>query len=64
MKNISVNLCDKGYKILIGYDLLKQAGKLLNDCGFNDKLIIISSPVIMELYGNKLGRIAWLNILY
>jgi 3-dehydroquinate synthase len=56
MKSISVNLGNKGYKILIGYGLLKQVGKLLNDYGFNDKLIIISSPVIMELYGNTLAQ--------
>jgi 3-dehydroquinate synthase len=54
MKKINVGLGDKGYDILIGSGLLEQASKLLKDCGFNGKLVIISNPVVQELYGKAL----------
>ena len=54
MKRVNVRLGDKGYDILIGCGLLDQAGKHLKDCGFNGKLVIISNPVVQELYGNAL----------
>jgi len=54
MKRVNVRLGNKGYDILIGCGLLEQAGKLLKDCGFNGKLVIISNPVVQELYGNAL----------
>ena len=54
MKRINVRLGDKGYDILIGCGLLDQAGKHLKDCGFNGKLVIISNPVVQELYGDAL----------
>jgi 3-dehydroquinate synthase len=56
MKRISVKLGDKDYDILIGHGLLEQAGKLLKDCGFNGKLVIISNPIVQELYGKALGE--------
>lgn len=54
MKKVSVRLGDKGYDILISRGLLAQTGKHLKDCGFNGKLIIITNPVVQELYGNAL----------
>lgn len=54
MKRISVRLTDKSYDILIGYNLLEQAGKLLKDYGFNGKVVIISNPIVQELYGRAL----------
>ncbi|MFH1663063.1 MAG: 3-dehydroquinate synthase [Chloroflexota bacterium] len=54
MKNISVRLGDRSYDILIARGLLGQAGKHLKDYGFNDKLVIITNPVVQKLYGNAL----------
>jgi len=54
MKSVNVRLGDRSYDILIGAGLLEQAGRLLKDYGFNDRLIIITNPVVQELYGNTL----------
>jgi 3-dehydroquinate synthase len=54
MKKVKVSLGDKGYDILIGSDLLKQTGKWLKEIGSSDKLVIITNPVVQELYGNEL----------
>jgi len=54
MKSVNVRLGDRSYDILIGTGLLEQAGRLLKDYGFNDRLIIITNPVVQELYGNTL----------
>ena len=54
MKRVRVRLGDKGYDVLIARGLLGQAGKHLRDCGFNGKLVIITNPIVQELYGNAL----------
>jgi 3-dehydroquinate synthase len=54
MKSVNVRLGDRSYDILIGTGLLGQAGRLLKYCGFNDRLIIITNPVVQALYGNTL----------
>ena len=54
MKRVEVRLGVKGYEILIGCGLLKQAGNLIRGIGFNDKLVIITNPVVQKLYGNEL----------
>jgi 3-dehydroquinate synthase len=54
MRKVKVSLGDKGYDILIGSDLLKQTGKWLKEIGSSDKLVIITNPVVQELYGNEL----------
>jgi len=54
MKRINVGLAGKSYDILIGCGLLEQAGKHLKDCGFNDRLVIITNPIVQDLYGNAL----------
>jgi 3-dehydroquinate synthase len=54
MKKVKVNLGDKSYDILIGSALLKQTGSWLKETGFNDKLVIITNPIVQELYGNEL----------
>ncbi len=56
MKRINVGLAGKSYDILIGRDLLKQISKHLNDCGFNGRLVIITNPIVRQLYGNALGQ--------
>ena len=54
MKRVEVRLGVKGYEILIGCGLLKQAGNFIRGVGFNDKLVIITNPVVQKLYGNEL----------
>ncbi len=56
MKKVKIRLGDKGYEILIGSGLLKQAGNHLKGIGFSDKLVIITNPVVQGLYGNALGE--------
>ncbi len=54
MKRVELRLGEKGYEILIGSGLLKQAGNHLKGIGFGDKLVIITNPVVQGLYGNAL----------
>ena len=56
MRRVRVSLGDKGYDILIGCGLLKQAGSLLRGIGFSDRLVIITNPIVQELYGNELNE--------
>ena len=54
MRKVKVSLGDKSYDILIGSALLNQTGSWLKKTDFNDKLVIITNPVVQELYGNEL----------
>lgn len=54
MKSIKVRLDDKSYDILIGSGLLKETARQLKGIGFNDKLVIITNPIVQGLYGNAL----------
>ncbi|MDP2916571.1 MAG: 3-dehydroquinate synthase [Dehalococcoidia bacterium] len=54
MKKISVKLGAGGYEIFVGSGLLASAGRLIKDLGFRDKAVVITNPVVRDLYGEKL----------
>jgi 3-dehydroquinate synthase len=56
MKTVRVQLDKNGYDINIGIGLLGQIGTILNQIGFNDKLVIITDNKVKALYGNKLKQ--------
>lgn len=56
MKKIYVRFGDRGYDILIGNWLLGQISRLLKNCGFNNKIVIITNPIVQNLYGDKLKQ--------
>ena len=56
MKRIEVNLGNRSYEVLIGSGLLGQTGGLLKNKGFSGKLMIISNPLVQELYGDALSE--------
>ncbi len=56
MKEISVNLGDRSYGVLIGGGLLSETGRLLKDRGFTGKIVIITNPPVQKLYGDVLAE--------
>ncbi|HEY82558.1 MAG TPA: 3-dehydroquinate synthase [Dehalococcoidia bacterium] len=56
MKIIQVALGPKSYPVYIGSGLLAQAGRYLSQSGFSGKLVIITDPVVNQLYGEVLNR--------
>ncbi len=54
MRRIKLELGDRSYQILVGSGLLGQAGSLLKEAGFSGKLVVITNPVVQELYGSVL----------
>jgi len=54
MRRVKASLGDKGYNIMIGSGLLRQTGNWLKEIGLSDKPVIITNPVVQELYGNAL----------
>jgi 3-dehydroquinate synthase len=52
MKILKVRLGQNSYDINIGSGLLSQTGQRLKELGLKDKAVIITNPVVMELYGN------------
>lgn len=54
MKLVKVSLPQCTYEIRIGEGILNQVGNSLIDLGFHAKAVIITNPVVKELYGNSL----------
>jgi len=56
MKTVEVKLPGDSYRIHIGSGLLEQTGQRLNEIGISGRLIIITNPVVNELYGRSLEQ--------
>ena len=56
MRKIRVNLGINSYDIYVGSGLLTQTGQWLKENGLAGKLVIITNPVVNELYGNALKQ--------
>lgn len=54
MKALKVSLGDRSYQVVVGTDALGQAGSRLKELGVGDRLVIITNPVVQELYGGVL----------
>ncbi|MBI4303159.1 MAG: 3-dehydroquinate synthase [Chloroflexi bacterium] len=54
MKKVKVRLGSTSYDILIGQGLLAQAGPLLKEIGFSEKVVIVTDPTVKSLYGSNL----------
>ena len=56
MNKIKVRLGSNSYEIHIGPGILRKNGRRLRESGFSDKLVIITNPVVNELYGRSLEQ--------
>ncbi|MCJ7763771.1 MAG: 3-dehydroquinate synthase [Dehalococcoidales bacterium] len=54
MKTVRVNLENRSYQVVVGTDVLGQAGSWLKEVGIGDRLVIITNPVVQGLYGSVL----------
>jgi len=56
MKKVKVGLGRNSYEIYIGPGIIAQVGHWLKENGFSNKLIIITNPVVKQLYGEVLEQ--------
>jgi len=56
MKKVQLRLGSNSYDIDIGPGILKQSGRQLKESGFADRLVIITNPIVNNLYGDTVGR--------
>ena len=56
MRKIEVKLAANSYEIHIGQGIITQVGHQLREKGFSDKLVIITNPIVEELYGEALKQ--------
>jgi 3-dehydroquinate synthase len=56
MKRVSLKLDRNRYDIHIGPGALGQAGRWLEESGLGGKLVIITNPIVNELYGGSLKQ--------
>lgn len=56
MRRIDLALGRHRYQICVGSGLLGQAGRLLRECGFTGKLVMVTHPGLERLYGETLRR--------
>jgi len=54
MRKVKVNLENRSYPVVVGDGVLKEAGSRLKELGIDDRLVIITNPVVQRLYGNGL----------
>ena len=54
MKTIKVKSPSKKYDVIIGAGILPELGIKLRQKGFANKAVIITNPVVNEIYGNSL----------
>ena len=50
MKTININVSSKNYNIHIGKSILKNAGEVINNLGFNGKVLIVTDDNVAPLY--------------
>ena len=50
MKTININVSSKNYDIYIGKSILKNAGEIITNLGFNGKLLIVTDDNVAPLY--------------
>ncbi|MFC2009916.1 3-dehydroquinate synthase [Chloroflexota bacterium] len=55
MQKINVNLAEKSYEIVIGGELLADAGQVLAGLGLGGRVVVVTSPNISDLYGERLS---------
>jgi len=56
IKEILVDLGDNSYKICIGARILEKIGNRLRNVDIGDKCVIITNPIINQLYGDKVVK--------
>jgi 3-dehydroquinate synthase len=56
MERVRVRVSSSSYDILIGVDLLAQAGARLKEIGFRGKAAVITDSVVNKLYGDVLEQ--------
>ena len=56
MEKVQLRLGNNSYDINIGPGILKQSGCQLKESGFADRLVIITNPVVNNLYGDTIRR--------
>ena len=56
MKRVKVRLGKSSYEIRIGPGILAEVGHQLTESGFSDKLVIITNPIVNQLYGEALEQ--------
>ncbi len=56
MQTIKVNLKENSYPIYIGFGLLNQLGQRLRQVGEAARMVMVTNPVIEELYGTMLKQ--------
>jgi 3-dehydroquinate synthase len=56
MKKVRVRLTDISYEIHIGAGILGQVGCQLKENGFVSRVVIITNPIVKELYGDALEQ--------
>jgi 3-dehydroquinate synthase len=55
MHNITVNLSQNSYMIKIGTGILAQTGDSLRSLGMRNKAVIVTNPLVKNLYGDGLN---------
>ena len=55
MQKIRVDLADRSYSIAIGNECLKDIGSILEKFDFSNRMAIVSSPLIFDLYGKTVS---------
>lgn len=54
MKKVKLRLSSSSYDIEIGAGILGQSGKRLTECGFKESAVIVTNPVVDNLYGDTI----------
>ena len=54
MKTIDVQLKNNEYKIIVGKNILSQAGNFVNPLGIGRDAVIITNPVVAKYYGKSI----------
>lgn len=56
LKIVKVNLADRSYPIYIGQNILPQVGVYVKGLDVGEKILIVTNPVIRELYGDEVEK--------
>ena len=56
MKRVTIDLADRSYDILIGRNLLEQAGTLVADLLTPSRVVLLTHPTLKRLYGDRLAE--------
>jgi 3-dehydroquinate synthase len=56
MERIKLNLAERSYEVLVGKNLIGEAGRLIRELGIKSRMMVVTNPTVAERYREPLAQ--------